>query len=99
MARYTAEVQAATHPMFVATTTRLRRELYEEPPVPVIRTLIRWWMTDPEYQSRFLRYLDRDLPADRWLTPGLALGAALRGMGRDVAGMVAPRRLPAPPDA
>ena len=36
--------------MFRATMKRLERELYEEPPVLVIRTLIRWMMTDPVYQ-------------------------------------------------
>lgn len=84
MARYERAVYQATHPMFLATTARLKRELYEEPPVSVIRTVIRWMMTDPAYQRQFLRYLNRDIPADGWLTPGLAAGALLRGLGRDV---------------
>lgn len=86
MAGYAKAVDDATRLMFQATTERLRRELYQEPPAVVIRTLIRWWMSDPEYQLRFLQYLDRDLPPDRWLTPGVALGAALRGVGRDLRG-------------
>lgn len=83
MTTYAESVRAATRPMFLATTERLKRELYDEPPVPVIRTLIRWMMTDPAYQTQFLRYLSRDIPADGWLTPGLVAGAVLRGMGRD----------------
>ena len=70
--------------MFVATVGRLKRELYQEPPVPVIKTLIRWSMTDPEYQERFMRFLGRAIPADTAITPGLMMRAALRGLGRDL---------------
>jgi flavin-dependent dehydrogenase len=84
---YGDAVRAATRPMFLATTARLRRELYSEPPVAVIRTLLRWLITDREYQTRFLRYLNRDVPAERWLTPGLAVGAAVRGIARDARGV------------
>ncbi len=88
---YEEAVRAATRPMFLATTERLRRELYDEPPVPVIRTLIRWMMTDPAYQTQFLRYLSRDVPADGWMTPTLAAGAVLRGIGRDARALWAGR--------
>lgn len=84
MAGYAEAVRAATRPMFLATVTRLRRELYEEPPVPVIRTLLRWMMSDPAYQARFFRYLSRDIPPDGWMTRELIAGAVLRGIGRDV---------------
>ena len=42
MADYERELRAATHPMFMSTTGRLKRELYGEPPVAVIKSLIRW---------------------------------------------------------
>jgi 2-polyprenyl-6-methoxyphenol hydroxylase-like FAD-dependent oxidoreductase len=84
MAGYARRVAEETHPMFVATIGRLKRELYDEPPVPIIKTLIRWSMTDPEYQDRFLRFLARDIPAQGALTPGLMARAALRGLGRDL---------------
>ncbi|MCB9688750.1 MAG: FAD-dependent monooxygenase [Alphaproteobacteria bacterium] len=87
MARYEAAVRDNTHAMYVATTERLKRELYDEPPVPVIRTLIRWWMTDRTYQDRFLRYLNRELPPDGWVTPRLLAGASVRGLGRDLASL------------
>jgi 2-polyprenyl-6-methoxyphenol hydroxylase-like FAD-dependent oxidoreductase len=83
MARYEREVRQATHPMFLATTARLKRELYDEPPVPVIRTALRWMMTDPTYQRQFLRYLNRDIPPNGWMTPSLIGGAMLRGLARD----------------
>lgn len=84
MSGYAEAVRAATRPMFLATTTRLRRELYAEPPVPVIRTLLRWMMTDPAYQTQFLRYLNRDVAPDGWMTGELIAGAVLRGIGRDM---------------
>ena len=81
---YRRRVDAATRPMFAATLDRLKRELYEDPPTLVIQTLIRWMLTDPEYQSRFIRFLGRDLPPDTWLTPALMRACVARGMARDV---------------
>ncbi|MEW5851303.1 MAG: NAD(P)/FAD-dependent oxidoreductase [Myxococcota bacterium] len=92
MAGYRQRIHAETWPMFNATTDRLRRELYSEPPVVVIRTFIRWMMTDPLYQERFLRLLGRDIDVDGWMSPGLVLGAAARGLGRDLRGLVTGRR-------
>ena len=81
---YWRRVHEATHPMFLATMGRLKRELYEEPPPLVIRTLIRWMLTDPEYQERFMRFLGRDLAPDAWMTPALMRACVARGMMRDV---------------
>jgi 2-polyprenyl-6-methoxyphenol hydroxylase-like FAD-dependent oxidoreductase len=81
---YGRRVHEETHPMFVATTNRLKTELYSEPPVPVIKTLLRWMLTDPVYQDRFLRLLCRDISPAGWLSPSLMAGSALRGMGRDL---------------
>ncbi len=81
---YRRRVDAATRPMFKATLDRLKRELYEEPPTLVIKTLIRWMLTDPEYQSRFVRFLGRDLAPETWLTPALMRACAARGVVRDV---------------
>ena len=91
MATYARRVAEETHGMFLMTVGRLRRELYQEPPVPVIRTLIRWMMTDPEYQERFLKLLGRAIPAEGAITPGLMAGAVLRGLGRDLRGLLTAR--------
>ncbi len=77
--RYREELRAATHGMFLATMERLKRELYAEPPELVIRTLMRWMVTDPHYQRRFLQFLCRDIPAEGWLSPSLVRDAAIRG--------------------
>lgn len=87
MANYARELQAATHPMFVETVGRLRRELYDEPPTLVAKTLIRWMMTDPTYQARFMNYLGRTIPVEGWLTKRLVAGAVLRGIWRDLRGV------------
>lgn len=84
LARYDRRVREGTHSMFLATATRLRRELYEEPPVIVMKTLMRWLLNDEEYQRSFLLYLCRALPPDRWLTPGLMGRAVARGLLGDL---------------
>lgn len=86
MAVYTSELWAATHPMFVATTDRLRRELYEEPPLAVMKTMIRWTLSDPVYQDTFLRVLGRELPATAMSSRAMMAGAIARGALRDVTG-------------
>ena len=84
VAAYSRRVHEETRPMFLATMDRLKTELYEEPPKLVIRTLIRWMLTDPEYQNRFMRFLGRDLPPDTWMTPALVRACVARGVVRDV---------------
>jgi 2-polyprenyl-6-methoxyphenol hydroxylase-like FAD-dependent oxidoreductase len=91
LASYRARVLAETHGMFLATMERLKRELYDEPPEIVIRTLIRWMLHDPEYQRRFLLFLARAIPAENWLPPSLVPAAALRGALRDLRQLVRPR--------
>lgn len=81
---YRRRVHAATHPMFLATMERLKRELYEEPPPIVIRTVIRWMLTDPEYQERFMRFLGREIPPETWMTPALMRACVARGLKRDL---------------
>lgn len=84
MSGYARAAYEATHPMYLATTSRLRRELYSEPPELVIRTMIRWMMSDPAYQDHFVRYLGRCVPPDP-SPPALVAGAMARGLGRDLA--------------
>ncbi len=84
LAGYREAVLAATMPMFRATVKRLKTELYQDPPAIVVKTFLRWLMTDPEYQRRFLLFLARQEPAETWPPPGLLAGAALRGAGRDL---------------
>ena len=75
---------AFAQPQYDATLTRLKRELYGEPPTLVIKTLIRWTLTDPVYHDRYMRYLFRDLDPREWM-PGLG-GIVWRGLMRDLGG-------------
>src|SRR5690606_14595523 len=88
VARYDRRMHEQTHDMFLATVERLRRELYRDPPALVVRTLMRWMMTDEEYARRFMLYLCRSLPPRRWLTPGLMARAIARGMLGDLRRML-----------
>lgn len=90
MAEYESAVHAVTGTMFEQTVARLRRELYQEPPVFMIKTFLRWMMTDPVYQQRFLHYFSRALPDDRLMTPELVAGCLLRGIFRDVRSLLNP---------
>ncbi len=97
-ARYGERADAATHPMFEATLERLKMELYGPTPNLPIRTLLRWWLQDPAYGERLIRFLSRDPTVDptNWRPPGFLIAAALRGLGRDIAGMFGRKALPGP---
>jgi len=83
MEAYRHDVWNATHSMYVVTTTRIERELYSEPPLSVVRSVMRWMMTDPKYAEIFLRVQGRDCPPEWLLSKSLALGAISRGIWRD----------------
>lgn len=91
LATYSRAVRDATRPMFLTTVKRLDRELYDEPSAIVARTLLRWLMTDPEYQSRFMRLLSRDIDPEIWLPSSVVRGAVLRGIARDARALFSAR--------
>lgn len=79
---YQDELWKATHTMFLQTVERIKQEIYSEPPPFIIKTIIRWTMSDPEYQAGFLRYIHRAIdPADR---PTPHPKFFLRGLRRDL---------------
>lgn len=74
----------ATHPMFLQTVERIKQEAYTNPPSLIINTLIRWTLTDPQYQAGFLRYLHRAIDPSERPTPNF--GYIVRGIQRDLFG-------------
>ena len=63
---YQDELWQATHPMFLQTVERIKQEAYGKPPPFIVKTIIRWTLTDPEYQSAFMRYIHRAIdPSER----------------------------------
>jgi len=87
MATYEHRLRELTHPMFMSTTGRLKRELYGEPPQAVIKTLIRWRLSDPSYHEAFLRVLNRELAPGILDSPWEIAASVGRGIKRDVAGL------------
>jgi len=75
--------------MFEQTMKRLARDLYTDLKPAMIRTLVRWSLTDPEYQRRFLLFVGRAIAPDDFRTPALLAGVIARGIARDVHGVVA----------
>lgn len=86
MSAYEREARAATHPMFLMTTGRLARELYQEPPIPVMKTLLRWTLTDPGYQDTYMHVFAREWSAERMASKRMMGAAIARGIKRDIAG-------------
>jgi 2-polyprenyl-6-methoxyphenol hydroxylase-like FAD-dependent oxidoreductase len=84
LVRYRRAVIDETHRMFESTMKRLVRDLYSDPPPWMIRSLLRWALQDPEYQRRFLLFLARVVPPERFRTPALMAGVIARGLARDV---------------
>ncbi|APR86896.1 hydroxylase [Minicystis rosea] len=84
LASYRERVLAGTHGMFMATMDRLRRELYDEPPEVVIRTMLRWALHDPEYQRQFLLFLSRAIPPESWNPSSLLPAVSMRGVLADI---------------
>lgn len=84
MDSYRRELWNETHAMFIVTTTRIKRELYSEPPMPIVRTLMRWMMTDPQYADTFIRVQGRACPPELLLSNKLAVSAVFRSIWREV---------------
>lgn len=84
-ATYQAQMIAATHPVFEQTVKNVKQNVYTAVPPIILKTLVRWSATDPEYQTNFLRYLSRalDISTNKGAlnpTPKMIL----RGIGRDI---------------
>jgi flavin-dependent dehydrogenase len=92
---YKDQAWAATYPMFNMTTARVQREMHVFPPKLIIKTLIRWMLTDPGYQKTLLRALARvGNPADVPTMP--SLGMIGRGILRSLQLRGKPTLLPQP---
>lgn len=64
-AEYQRKLMDATHPTFLQTVANVKQTLYMNMPGFLLKTLMRWTMSDPDFQTQFLRYLARAIdPAD-----------------------------------
>lgn len=85
-AAYETAATEVCRPMFDATMERVKREIHDIPPPFIAKTVLRWVLTDPEYARRFGAMVTRQWDPSSFLTPGLMLGASVRGVWRDVIG-------------
>jgi flavin-dependent dehydrogenase len=83
---YAQQVIAATRPMMLQTVSRVKKEMFSDPPPFIIKTMIRWMLTNPEYQRDFLRLLTRASDPAKWETPGVAMRAIKSGIMNDLFG-------------
>jgi 2-polyprenyl-6-methoxyphenol hydroxylase-like FAD-dependent oxidoreductase len=95
---YAAAVRAETHPMYLATMDRVKRELYAQHPNWAYRSWLRWLADDPEYKRRIGLLLSRGIDPASWLPAPVLLAAIARGalgdLGRLLAGRPRPNAIP-----
>ncbi len=84
MTTYKNAVYEETHPMFKATLERLQRELYSQPPTPIVKTVLRWVLTNPDYQRRVGLLVSRGIHPDHYAPPTVMLKAVLGGILGDL---------------
>lgn len=81
-----------TRPMMLQTVRRVKQEMFSDPPPFIIKTLIRWTLSSPEYQRDFMRLITRSADPNNWQTPGTMRRAVMQGIRNDLF-----RRKPAAP--
>jgi flavin-dependent dehydrogenase len=82
-ANYQQALMEATHATFLLTIENIKQVLYTNLPGFVIKTLVRWMINAPEFQTELLRYLSRAInPADYKPLPSPKL--MLRGLRDDL---------------
>lgn len=79
LAGYEQDVWNALKPMFDASLQRLERELFKTPSQLVTRTVLRYVLTNPEYQRRFAQVVTRRADPRQLLQPSVMVGLAAGG--------------------
>lgn len=82
-AAYQQRFYDTTYVMLQQTVKRSQQELYSTPPSFVVNPLMRWMLSDPAYQKKFLGYLCRTIDPSTF-SFGPAPGPILRGLVRDI---------------
>jgi 2-polyprenyl-6-methoxyphenol hydroxylase-like FAD-dependent oxidoreductase len=86
-AQYQQQIYEATHTMFTQTVNRIKQEVFTPVPPLIVKTVLRWAMTDLHYQKQFLKYLARAIDPREYPKPNA--GVILRGIWRDLRGVFA----------
>ena len=84
-AAYQQGVMDETYAMFKQTAARVKQTLGMQPPPFVIKTFLRYLISDPDYQRDYLRYLSRAIhPADYKVRPADILKILGQGIAADL---------------
>ena len=83
-AQYAEQAREATRPMLLQTVSWVKKEMFNDPPPFIIKTLIRWLFDSPEFHRDFMRLLTRQSDPTKWQTPGVMRRAIMRGIANDL---------------
>jgi flavin-dependent dehydrogenase len=82
---YQQRLMDATHRMYQQTVANVKQTVFTQPPGFIINTLIRYGVSDPEFQTQFLRYLSRAIdPAAFTTGPAVFMKIFMRGVIGDL---------------
>jgi flavin-dependent dehydrogenase len=80
---YQQHLMDATHAMFLQTIANIKQSLYINVPGFITKTMVRWMINSPEFQTEFLRYLSREI-APQDFSPLPSPKVLLRGLLADM---------------
>jgi flavin-dependent dehydrogenase len=84
-ASYEQRLRDATYTTFKQTVANVKQSIYTDVPDVVNKTLVRWLLNAPEFQSELLRYLSRAIDAkDYRPIPRNIMGIIARGIRADI---------------
>jgi 2-polyprenyl-6-methoxyphenol hydroxylase-like FAD-dependent oxidoreductase len=81
---YAEQARDATHAMLLQTVSRVKDEMFRDPPPFIIKTLVRWVLNSPECQRDMIRRLTRKTDPKDWQMPGAMRRAVMRGIANDL---------------
>lgn len=82
-ASYQRQMMDATHPTFEQTVANIKQTIFIEVPGFAIKTVVRWLINAPDFQTEFLRYLARAInPVD--YKPGISPKIVVNGIMGDI---------------
>jgi 2-polyprenyl-6-methoxyphenol hydroxylase-like FAD-dependent oxidoreductase len=77
---YAAKARDAIRPMLLQTVKNVKQTMFADPPPFIIKTVVRWLISSPEFQRDYMRLLNRASDPAKWQTPGVMPRAMLRGI-------------------
>ncbi len=73
-----------THAVFKQTVANVKQNLYFEPPVFLMKTVMRYMMSDQNFHNHFLRYLSREVDPADFMRQAVSPTMFIKGVARDI---------------